>query len=434
MWVNANALAAYGLNRYGYRTLALEIAHRVTAALADDLRAAGTWHEAYSTEDGKPLAAKGFLSWDTLSAELVDNLLAGRDPLSLDKPNLFAERDPLNIIASWSPIRELSVVIGKSGAPCPTGTSRIGAGAGWDSDFNDGAGGDYVYLCMSTKGAKPPITGLLAVHANTTSGAVCPTNYTKLAGNMQSKSRSKGVAFLCVSRSNVTDGKQPLGVLQGVLASSGCGAMHAVNDSRAVSTPFKFDAAGVGVLLCAAPIPPPCPPAPPPSSDPITSVMAVVSKLEGACCPKGYSRVLNASSAWDADLNDGAKGSFVYLCASREVKSDPITRLVAFTTPSAAQPFGDCPPNTTKVKGVGGDDWTHNDLNFGSMNPGAMYLCHGSQAGQPPIRDVVGVAGEINSTACPDGSRFVEGAASQGGKGKPFDFDPRGIGVRLCAS
>ena len=246
MWVNANALAAYGLNRYGYRTLALEIAHRVTAALADDLRAAGTWHEAYSTDDGKPLAAKGFLSWDTLSAELVDNLLAGRDPLSLDKPNLFAERDPLNNIASWSPIRELAVVIGKSGAPCPTGTSRIGAGAGWDSDFNDGAGGDYVYLCMSTKGAKPPITGLLAVHANTTSGAVCPTNYTKLAGNMQSKSRSKGVAFLCVSRSNATDGKQPLGVLQGVLASSGCGAMHAVNDSRAVSTPFKFDAAGVG--------------------------------------------------------------------------------------------------------------------------------------------------------------------------------------------
>jgi hypothetical protein len=84
MWVNANALAAYGLNRYGHRTLALEIAHRVTAALARDLRTAGTWHEAYSTDDGKPLAARGFLSWDTLSAELVDNLMAGHDPLSLD--------------------------------------------------------------------------------------------------------------------------------------------------------------------------------------------------------------------------------------------------------------------------------------------------------------------------------------------------------------
>ena len=85
MWVNANALACYGLRRYGHTNLALEIARRVTAALASDLRRDSTWHEAYSTDGtGAPLAARGFLSWDTLSAELVDNVMAGLDPLSLD--------------------------------------------------------------------------------------------------------------------------------------------------------------------------------------------------------------------------------------------------------------------------------------------------------------------------------------------------------------
>ena len=84
MWVNANALACYGLMRYGFRKLALDIAHRVTDTLARDLRASGQWHEAYSTADGAPLAAPGFLSWDTLSAELLPNLMRGLDPLSLE--------------------------------------------------------------------------------------------------------------------------------------------------------------------------------------------------------------------------------------------------------------------------------------------------------------------------------------------------------------
>jgi hypothetical protein len=83
MWVNANALACYGLMRYGHTALAMEIATRVTSALAGDLRRSGEWHEAYSTADGAALAAPGFLSWDTLVAELIPNLHAGRDPLSL---------------------------------------------------------------------------------------------------------------------------------------------------------------------------------------------------------------------------------------------------------------------------------------------------------------------------------------------------------------
>ena len=59
MWVNANAVACYGLAQYGFKDLALDIAKRVTAALAADLRSGSQWHEAYSTADGAPLAARG---------------------------------------------------------------------------------------------------------------------------------------------------------------------------------------------------------------------------------------------------------------------------------------------------------------------------------------------------------------------------------------
>jgi glycogen debranching enzyme len=52
MWVNANAITCYGLMRYGFDALAMKIATRVTATLADDLRNTTQWHEAYSTADG----------------------------------------------------------------------------------------------------------------------------------------------------------------------------------------------------------------------------------------------------------------------------------------------------------------------------------------------------------------------------------------------
>ena len=84
MWVNANAVAAYGLADYGYRDLALEIASRVTRALAADLRNSSKWHEAYATDgSGAALAAPGFLSWDTLAGELLSNLRAGVNPFKL---------------------------------------------------------------------------------------------------------------------------------------------------------------------------------------------------------------------------------------------------------------------------------------------------------------------------------------------------------------
>lgn len=77
-------MLAYTLARLGYADLATTVADRVVALLAADLRAGGQWHESYSSADGTPLAAPGFLSWDTLGASLQAAVAARLDPFALD--------------------------------------------------------------------------------------------------------------------------------------------------------------------------------------------------------------------------------------------------------------------------------------------------------------------------------------------------------------
>lgn len=84
IWVNANTMLALGFNRYNHTQLAHTIGSRVVAALADDIRATGTWHECYSAANGSGLAAPGFLSWDTLGAVLLRNLRDRTDPFAID--------------------------------------------------------------------------------------------------------------------------------------------------------------------------------------------------------------------------------------------------------------------------------------------------------------------------------------------------------------
>ena len=85
VWVIANALACYGLSKQGQKDQAIELADAMLSILADDLRSGDGpgWHEAYSSEDGSPLAAPGFLSWNVLSADLLSNLQNDVDPFAL---------------------------------------------------------------------------------------------------------------------------------------------------------------------------------------------------------------------------------------------------------------------------------------------------------------------------------------------------------------
>jgi alpha,alpha-trehalase len=85
VWVNANAVLSLGLMRYGYVEDATDIAERVVAMLANDLKSDGTWHEGYDSNSGKGLAATGFLSWDTLAASWPANVARGVDPFELSR-------------------------------------------------------------------------------------------------------------------------------------------------------------------------------------------------------------------------------------------------------------------------------------------------------------------------------------------------------------
>ena len=83
VWVNANCVLSIGLFHYGYKDDANHISNKVVSTLANDLIADSTWHEGYDAETGKGLAAKGFLSWDTLVATWPLHLANGIDPFAL---------------------------------------------------------------------------------------------------------------------------------------------------------------------------------------------------------------------------------------------------------------------------------------------------------------------------------------------------------------
>ena len=83
IWINVNAVLAHSLFARGFSSAANELASAVVHTLAESLRTTGTWFEAFSSETGEGLAARGFLSWDTLGATLVRDVAAGVDPFAL---------------------------------------------------------------------------------------------------------------------------------------------------------------------------------------------------------------------------------------------------------------------------------------------------------------------------------------------------------------
>jgi len=86
IWINANAMLVYGLNRYGFHKEAVDLATRVVRTLANDLRATNVWHECYNSStgsNGTGLAAAGFMSWNTLGARLLTDAIDNVDPFVL---------------------------------------------------------------------------------------------------------------------------------------------------------------------------------------------------------------------------------------------------------------------------------------------------------------------------------------------------------------
>ena len=91
IWINTNALIAYGLASLGMRTQALDVAGRIVSLLAADIRKhpawakeGKVWRECYSSADGSGLAAPGFLNWNTLAGSILQNLRTGENPFELN--------------------------------------------------------------------------------------------------------------------------------------------------------------------------------------------------------------------------------------------------------------------------------------------------------------------------------------------------------------
>lgn len=74
VWVVATYLCLQGMIRYGFREQAAEIADRLIAAVAEDIRVTGGMHENYHAEIGEGLAAPAFFSWNILLPYLTTEL------------------------------------------------------------------------------------------------------------------------------------------------------------------------------------------------------------------------------------------------------------------------------------------------------------------------------------------------------------------------
>jgi alpha,alpha-trehalase len=71
VWVLVNALACRGMVFYGYAEGAVKVANRMLKTMQADVRKNNTLHENYNAENGAPLFAPEFMSWNALAMEMI---------------------------------------------------------------------------------------------------------------------------------------------------------------------------------------------------------------------------------------------------------------------------------------------------------------------------------------------------------------------------
>jgi hypothetical protein len=192
-----------------------------------------------------------------------------------------------------------------------------------------------------------------------------------------------------------------------------------------------------GDLNAGAHLPPPCPANCSQALQQACPALNRPSAAAGAClaCLENHSTSLLRSGctqdgalAWCAGAADDP---YVFLCVGSgggggggNASSAAITELVAFSTPSDADPDEACPS--------GGWEKVSGNLNSGSKNIGAQYLCVRRGGHGPGIRRLGGLVAAGGANGCPAGSSPVLGTPPH--QALPFDFDPKGVGVQLCAN
>jgi putative isomerase len=74
IWIIVNYIVFKGLLNYDYRAEAEEICEKTLKLLGSDLRKTGTLHEYYVPETGEPVMNGGFMNWNILALNMVDEL------------------------------------------------------------------------------------------------------------------------------------------------------------------------------------------------------------------------------------------------------------------------------------------------------------------------------------------------------------------------
>lgn len=81
IWIVANYVVFRGLMNYGYVAEASELCSKIVRLLGEDLERTGTLHEFYVPQTGEPVMNGGFLNWNLLVLNMIDEL-NGKPPIS----------------------------------------------------------------------------------------------------------------------------------------------------------------------------------------------------------------------------------------------------------------------------------------------------------------------------------------------------------------
>lgn len=83
VWVLSNYLVMRGLENYGYKKEAVQLANETIDVLLRDLRTTGGMNENYNPETGAPDAAGHFVSWNLLAEHMLAEAESGADPTAI---------------------------------------------------------------------------------------------------------------------------------------------------------------------------------------------------------------------------------------------------------------------------------------------------------------------------------------------------------------
>jgi Neutral trehalase len=80
IWIVANYVVFRGLMNYGFREEAEELCRNTVRLLGEDLEKTGTLHEYYVPSTGEPVMNGGFLNWNMLVVNMIEEL-KGKPPM-----------------------------------------------------------------------------------------------------------------------------------------------------------------------------------------------------------------------------------------------------------------------------------------------------------------------------------------------------------------